>query len=271
LLNSNFDPIEVISGNTYYDELTYIGYYQPLNLLQATFAIKQPTGYLGTLCWQGSTEYIRFYIGYGDVAGWQDIGYSGFNVHDIPNADDCLKDSEKPLYYSAIIPWTPNLQEQRPCVSPVLPLIRGIASWNIPPPANTPSWIPIWGNVLNQNVQITPRLLLLPDLIDLIPKDKLDKLPPDIVDAPDTPITLPPPKALDLPTLASAYEKVMKASRFGFSSLYQVITSSGSQVELPAKHNTWSKLQLDLPGALRELENLAGNTSYEQPDGLGIE
>ena len=33
------------------------------------------------------------------------IGYSVFNVYDIPNTDDYLKDSEKPIYYTATLPW----------------------------------------------------------------------------------------------------------------------------------------------------------------------
>ena len=188
---AGFDPIEVISGNTSFEEVTCIGYFQPLNLLQATVAVKLPTGYGGTLCQQGSEEYIRFYVNYGDAAGWQDLGLSAFNVHDIPNADDCLKDSEKPLYYAVTRPWTPNSAEQKICLSPVLPVIRGIASWNVPPPANSPSWTPVWGNVIDQNVQIKPRPFFLLDLINLIPKDELSKLPSDVTNAPNTSITLP--------------------------------------------------------------------------------
>ena len=117
--DAGFDPVEVISGNTSFEEVTCIGYFQPLNLLQATVAVKLPTGYYGPLCQQGSEEYIRFYVNYGDAAGWQDLGLSAFNVHDIPNADDCLKDSEKPLYYAVTRPWTPNSAEQKSCLSPV--------------------------------------------------------------------------------------------------------------------------------------------------------
>jgi hypothetical protein len=43
--------------------LSYIGYSQTLDYLQG---IKQPIGYLGDLYTQGSEEWVRLYIDYGD-------------------------------------------------------------------------------------------------------------------------------------------------------------------------------------------------------------
>jgi signal transduction histidine kinase len=53
--------------------------------------------------------------------------------------------------------------------------------------------------------------------------------------------------------------------------LHKAITSSESQQELLAYHNTWSNLKLDFSGALKELEGLSGNIQYEQLDYLGLE
>lgn len=86
-----------------------IGYNQTLGYFQGTIAIKKPVGYLGGLCTNGTEEWVRFYIDHGDKTGWQDLGLAGVNVHDIPNADDCHKDTEKPLYYCVTLAFTPQL------------------------------------------------------------------------------------------------------------------------------------------------------------------
>lgn len=154
--NAGFDPIEEFCCVTSWEALSCIGYNQTFGYLQGTIAIKQALGYLGNLCTSGSEEWVRFYIDYGDEQGWQDLGLAGANVHDIPDADDCYKDPDKPLYYSVTLSFTPNLSEQEFCWIPRLPTIRGILSWNIPPPPNAPDWVPVYGNVVNQNIQIPP-------------------------------------------------------------------------------------------------------------------
>src|SRR5450432_692105 len=77
---ADLDPVEEIIIDTAFEELTCIGYNQTLNLLEATIAIKLPTGYDGNLCSDGSREYVQFYIDYGDGAGFQSLGYTSVNV-----------------------------------------------------------------------------------------------------------------------------------------------------------------------------------------------
>ena len=51
--------------------------------------------------------------------------------------------------------------------------VRAILQWAAAPPANTPSYIPVWGNVLNVQVQIHPvKFCLLGDLVK-----ELEKIP----------------------------------------------------------------------------------------------
>jgi len=269
--DAGFDPVDEFCCNTDFEALTCIGYNQILGYLQGTIAIKQPVGYLGNLCTDGSDEWVRFYVDYGDGNGFQDLGQAGVNVHDILNADDCYKDSQKPLYYSVTLNFTLEVSEQKLCTTPVLPNIRGILSWNVPPPQDSPDWVPAYGNVLNQNIQIPPRLFVLLDLINLIPEDDVNKLPPQVTNSPNTSIALPAPATVALGTLASAYGKKVAASRFGFSALYASLTSSASQKGLLDYHNTWSSLNLNFASALKELEGLSGSTQYEQLDCLGLE
>jgi hypothetical protein len=195
-------------------------------------------------------------------------GTSGVNVHNSHNADDCRKVPGKLLYYCVTLAFTPK---QKFCNSSVLPVICDIESWNVPPPAKSPDWVPVYGNVLDQNIQIRPRLLLLKDVVDLTPKGAVTKLPSQITNVPDTSISLPDPATVDLGALAKKYGKDAAASRFRFPDLHEAIASSESQQFLLAYHNTWSNLELDFPGALKELEALSGNIQYEQLDYLGLE
>src|SRR5262245_35693330 len=70
LPSSGLKPVQVISGNTAYEQVTCVGYNPNLSLLEATVQIKLSGGYGGDLCFKGSTEFIRFYVDYG--GGWQD-------------------------------------------------------------------------------------------------------------------------------------------------------------------------------------------------------
>src|SRR6516164_3890550 len=72
LSESEFEPVKVIAEDTAYEQLTCIGFNPQLNMLEGIVQIKLPQGYDGSLCFAGSTEYVRFYIDYG--GGWQDLG-----------------------------------------------------------------------------------------------------------------------------------------------------------------------------------------------------
>jgi hypothetical protein len=261
------EPVEKIIGDITFEAITCIGFNLPWDLLEATIAIKLPTGYGGALCTAGTREYVRFFIDYGDGSGFQDLGLASFSSHDIPNADDCRKVPEKPLYYTVTRSFSPN---QKYCVFPNLPVVRGILSWNVEPPSN-PNWTPVWGNTVDQHIQIAPRFLFLGDLLELIPKDALSKLPSWLPDVGPTPIPLPDPPPVDIATLAQKYGSSVPAHRFGLSALTQVLNNGVGQQELLSLRNSWSKLKLDFDSAIDQFENLNGNTQWEELVCLGLE
>src|SRR5204863_8965131 len=80
---------------------------------------------------------------------WSDIGYAAVNTHDIPDGSDCNNTSQKPLNYTATIPFNPA---DRNCTKPLYPLIRATLSWAVIPP-DDPKWSPVYGNSLDQHVQ----------------------------------------------------------------------------------------------------------------------
>jgi len=42
------------------------------------------------------------------------------------------------------------------CFFENLPKVRAILSWNSPPPPNDPTFTPVWGNVVEERIQIAP-------------------------------------------------------------------------------------------------------------------
>src|SRR5271170_478617 len=158
---SGFKPVLSIASDTEYEELGCVGFSLQLSRLEATVSIKQSSGYDGGLCTAGSQEYVRFYLSFDGGVTWQDQGAVSFTVHDTPGP--------KPLAYSVALPIS---AAEEFCFFENLPLVRAILSWNLEPPAATPSFVPVWGNVVNATIQIPPRHFII--LHELLSKAKVE-------------------------------------------------------------------------------------------------
>ena len=271
LSGSSFKPVKKILGNTFYEEVTCVGYNPALSLLEATVQIKRPGGYNGTLCLPGSTEYVRFFVDYG--SGWVDAGLASFNAHDIPNALDCAKAPDKPLTYVVTLALDP---QRHFCLFPLLPKVRAILSWQAVPQAGNPNWPPVWGNVLDDHIQIRPRPLIFADVLEAVPKDSLKQFPP-LEEAKPVPIPLPDPPPLTLPELAKLYQAKGKSKaaavephRFGLAHI-QAAMASGSQDALLAASSDWKAINIDLAGVIAALDQTKANVTYEELECLGLD
>ncbi len=278
LADSKFKPVIQLSKKTTYEEVTCVGLDQKLNQLEATVQIKRPAGYGGDLCQTGTVEYVRFYIDYG--AGWEDTNYVAFDVHDIPNGTDCADKPEKPLSYVASLKIEPR---RKVCEFPVLPKVRAILSWNHLPPANQPNWSPVWGNVLDHHIQITPRPHFLIDVVDSIANAsnlKL-KLPLKFEPAQKLPIPIPEPDPLPLEDLAKLYGKEGKAAakaasveshRFAFADIHaSSVGAAFSQDVVVAKFEQYKAIGLDYGAIIAALEKTKADVGYEEVECLGLD
>lgn len=280
LIDSPLKVVKKMVGNTTYEEVSCVGFNPDLNLLEATVQIKLPGGYNGLLCAPGSTEYVRFYIDYG--AGWEDAGLSAFNSHDIPNSLDCANKKDKPLTYVV----TALLEPKRDvCTKPILPKVRAILSWQIVPPAGQPNWPPVWGNVLDDHIQIKPRFLFVGDLVDLLTDVTLKKLPPYVLEVKPFPIPIPDPPPFEFAQLAQLYsgKSTLKSAasvsaknlavephRFGFAHIQSVMAQANQEVLLSAI-SEWKSLNLDWAQAVAVLDKTKADVSYEELECLGLE
>jgi hypothetical protein len=115
-----------LGNDTYFEQLTCVGYNPGRGEVEATVQIKRAGGYGSDLCGPGSREWLRFYVSYDDGATWQDVGLGSFLAHNIPDQPDCAGQPGKPLSYTVAYPLPDP--KRRPCPWPVLPLVRAILS-----------------------------------------------------------------------------------------------------------------------------------------------
>ncbi|MCG8432141.1 MAG: hypothetical protein MJA29_13350, partial [Candidatus Omnitrophica bacterium] len=157
--------------DTSFEELTCLGYNPDTCVLTAIVRIKHASGYQGGPCTDGSQEYVRFYLDYGDGI-WMDHGVASFNIHDLGYKDD--------LCYAVSIVIKPK---KTSCCedTPVLPKVRAILSWNLLPEPNEPAWPPVWGNVIERDIQIDPRSKLICWLDDIFNVAGVEKLDPKLI------------------------------------------------------------------------------------------
>ncbi len=139
ITSSSFKAVLRIQQDTTYESIGYVTYSSDIEQLQATIHVSECTGYSEADC--ASKEYVRFYLSYDGGVSWLDQGMSSINVCDVPGP--------KPQQEMAAVGISPALTL---CFLERLPIVRTILSWNVPPPADMPDWIPVWGDVLNAQI-----------------------------------------------------------------------------------------------------------------------
>lgn len=281
------EPVKVVAAETSYEELTCVSYQPERSLLEATVQIKLAYGFSGDLCQAGSREYVRFYVDSG--AGFVDAGVVGIEVHDIVEGSDCAGEPTLPLSYAAAVAYDPA---RFACSTPLLPRVRAILSWQVVPPANDPNWTPVWGNVEECNIQISPRLPVLIDLVSEISKlagvAKL-AIPPQYAEVPQLPIPLPDPPPLSLGELVTLYSvragktevaharvdskaALVPAHRFGHANLQHVLAAvNPSPLLITQKNAEWAALGLDYPSVVAASQQTSADTTYEELECLGLD
>ncbi|WP_298507949.1 hypothetical protein [uncultured Kordia sp.] len=123
--------------NTTYEELTCVSFNAKFSELQAHIHIKKNTGFSGDLCTSGSREYVAFYMDFGN--GWRFMGTSSVNVYDVKQLP------EDGLWYSTFLPVDVSKYQNEIGQNEKVK-IKGILSWNTPPPANNPDYVAKWGD-----------------------------------------------------------------------------------------------------------------------------
>ena len=246
-----------ISGNTHWEELKCVGYNPQTGKLEAVVLIKRSSGYSGGLCTTGSSEFIRFFIDWG--SGFEHVGLASFKAHDIPDTPV----NRHPIDYAVELALDVG-RHRRPCRAPVLPRVRAILSWNVPPTLD-PNQLPIYGNRLDAHIQISPQLVLAP-LGPLSPKlTGIAALHQSLAA-----VTLPRPTLVEL---ARAYKQAnIPHHRFLLPALAPLLQgTTPGYLSIAAEAAALKKIGVDLSAAAEAVLQSKGNTAFEELTCIGLE
>ena len=249
------EPIAV-TGNTHWEELTCVGYNPQTTKLDAVVVIKRSSGYSGGLCTNGSSEFVRFFIDWG--AGFEHVGLASFKAHDIPDSPV----NRHPLDYAVELALDVG-SHRRPCSHPVLPRVRAVLSWNVPPNLD-PNQVPVFGNRLDAHIQIAP----LPRLMATLPTTTLTGIA--ILEESIAAVKLP---QLSLVELAHAYRQAnIPGHRFMFPALAPLLHGAQPAYHsLAAEATQLKKLGIDLSAAAQAVLQSQGDVTFEQLTCIGLE
>lgn len=271
-------------ADTGFEQLNCVGYNPDTRNMEAIFSIKRSSGYAGDLCSPGSFEYVRFYLDFHDGLGFIDQGVVAVNVHDIPASTDCKGKSIFPISYAATLPK--KTSKWSFCNSPVLPTLRAILSWNHEPPAASPGWTPVWGNVLECDVQLKPTLIFLPEVISPLLTSYLSvaTAAPHLTVAQAAEISGVDLAALSAPapspSLADHVEKSVKlkvpASRFAFKTVANMMKYPTSELTLQHKE-VLSAAKVDFTKLIDDIlvplpiDTSKANVDFEELECVGLD
>jgi hypothetical protein len=261
-LPSAIKPVVSIQYDTTYEAIACVGLQPQLSWLEAVVYINQSYGYNGDVCSSGSQEYVRFYLSTDNGVTWVDQGLTSFTAYDIPHTGA--------LEYDVTLPISPT---QNFCFSENLPRVRAILSWNNPPPANTPGFVPVWGNVVDARIQIAPRTFLL--LSDLLTAEKviIPQNLKSILD-PSQQLAVAKPKPVPVADLHKKYQAAkVPPHRYAFTEIENVLQHP-SAVQSPmvtGYKSILAMLDLNISEVLGSLEATSGDTRYEQLNCVGLD
>ncbi len=265
LIDSPFKPIKAVCCNTYYEELVCVGFQTQQEFLEAVVYVYQPSGYGTGVCGNGTTEFVRFYLSHDNGASWQDQGLTSFQAHNIPEG---TKGSDRLEYATSLKVNPPN----HLCfLGDHLIQVRAILSWNSPPPANQPNWKPVWGNVLERNIQTEPlNLIFTTDLLASVGAKVPTALADILADTPPIPLEK---KSLEVADLARMYDdKGVPIKRFAFKELHSFVTSQSQlSVESVLELVPGITPELDIDDLVLVTDDGDGDTSYEEMHCIGLD
>lgn len=141
LPENSFKVVLNIKGDTLYESLGGISYIPLLGQLYASIKLHQDRGYSLLIGEPNSREYVRFYLSCDRGSTWHDQGLTSTSVCDEPGA--------KPRIH--LVTRRVDLSEH--AQGSGAPIIRATLSWNTPPPPDTPDWTPLWGSVVETEIQ----------------------------------------------------------------------------------------------------------------------
>ena len=271
LEDSPFEAIQVIQGNTSFEELKCVGLNPPFDRLEAVIQVKKNAGYSGGICSKGSREYVRFYVDLHDDGTLHDVGVGSVSVYDISGP--------KPLCYAVYLDFDAI---RKRCQVENIVKVRAILSWNVPPPPNAPNHTPVWGNRVDVQVQIHPTsVIVFGDLLGDLTLAEVqipDPIGPVVKSIdPESPLEIMPEPELSVAARKTLYRKDrVPAHRYAFAEVQELISASSAGTQFASLPDQTALMNLGLEASeigdlFKNLTQVGdGNTSFEELVCIGL-
>ncbi len=257
-------PISV-QGNTYWEELTCVGFNPQLIQIEAVVSVKQETGYSGGLCSDGSTEYVRFFVDWKDGTGFQNVGLTSFKAYDI---SDLPPGPQHPLQYMVYLPLD-EINYRKSCDTAVTPGVRAVLSWNEMPSLD-PNAVPPFGNSVDADIQIQPS-----NTIECLLKKDMILGKADLLENIDIKAAIPTlkPKPVPWSKLVADYRKAdVPDHRLVYEVVYPMLKGGKALSTLSAQTDISliEKLDINISAITDVLEEKKADTTYEEVTCAGL-
>ena len=242
-----------------------VGYNPQLKRLDAVVNIKETARLLRRhLHATGSQEYVKFFVSSDGGTTWSELGTVSFTVWDVPGP--------KPLEYDATL--YVNLAEAC-CKDENLVLVRAILSWSVPP--GGPDDPVVWGNALDQTIQVEPIGTAGATLAQLIECLEIEVPIAKIAELADLeqPVELAATQEADPARARRAPTREPRSSRSGSSSrpprsCSQSRSCSPRRSPLRASSSSRDSPNIDIKQIIAGLADPQGNETYEQIGCVGL-
>jgi hypothetical protein len=153
LFSSEIPPRDVLRHTQKYQEVTYweellcAAFYPKGDRLMAVVSRQQLDGYSGILRCQGSIEYVRFFIDWGDDQGYRPLSLSHFKVWDI---EQDKVSNRYPVCHLVSVAFDSDYY-WRALTQGCQPKVRAILSWNYVPSLDA-EFLPAFGNRVDSQI-----------------------------------------------------------------------------------------------------------------------
>lgn len=137
-------------GVTAYESIERVEYDDVRHALHMMVRLARPLPGLGDPCRRDALGYVRCFVDQG--GGWEDAGLAAFDPLEVLAAASSESRAGSTLYHRVELRFEPR---RRPAGVTRF-RVRAVVAWSARPPADSPGWLPRWGDVAEQEIALPP-------------------------------------------------------------------------------------------------------------------
>jgi hypothetical protein len=167
LTRSVHPPVTRVVADTTYEEIRSVAVHPTLRTIHVSLEVKRPSGYRGSRLDHGSVEHLRLHADLG--SGWVDLGATRIRVFNDHVPDGSRRGGGPASRYVVSVACASEALRGRSGAV----RLRAILAWEVEPPAGEADWLPVWGNVVDEQIWLAPSGVRRLDIASVAPRSEL--------------------------------------------------------------------------------------------------